>query len=306
MKKFLLIALSVLMMLSASCGTQPTPPEGETSTSTSEPTSTYRTISPAGVNALLNNGKDIVLLDVRRADEYAEKHIPSAILLPNEDIGDARPEQLPDLDATIIIYCRSGNRSKEAAEKLIALGYTDVRDLGGINDWSYATVSGAEVGVWTAEEVEPGVLTEFTATDLDGRVVDESSLSDHRLTMVNIWATFCGPCINEMPDLGKLAVEYESQGVQIVGLVSDVLDSNGALDPNQVSLAKDIVAQTGANYLHILPSEDLLGILYQATSVPMTFFVDANGRQVGYAYVGSRSKDDWKAIIDETLKEVAE
>ncbi len=88
-----------------------------------------------------------------------------------------------------------------------------------------------------------------------------------------------------------------------MGIISDVLDSAGKIDSKQVSTAKDIVAQTKANYLHILPSEDLFGLIYQIQSVPTTFFVDENGNQVGKAYIGSRSKADWKTIIDETLEE---
>ncbi len=150
-----------------------------------------------------------------------------------------------------------------------------------------------------------GVLSSFKASELYGKEIDQTVLADHKLTMVNVWATFCGPCINEMPDLGALAAEYESKGVQIVGLISDVLDSNGAVDEGQVITAKAIVTQTNANYLHIIPSNDLLGLLYEITSVPTTFFVDENGNQVGEVYVGARSKSDWKAIIDSLILEVS-
>ncbi len=303
MKKFLLVTLSLLLILLTACGQKAPNTDKDVSESKTE----YRTISAEGAKALLDNGKDIVLVDVRTAEEYAEKHIPSAILIPNEDIGDSRPKELPDLDATVIIYCRSGNRSKTAAEKLIAMGYTDVRDLGGINDWQYATVSGSEAGVWIKDNTEKtGVLSSFTATDLYGVRIDESALADHELTMVNVWATFCGPCLREMPDLGELADEYGSKGVRIVGMISDVLDSSGSIDPAQVATAKDIVDRTKANYLHILPSEDLFGLLSQIQSVPTTFFVDKDGNQVGQAYIGSRSKAEWKTIIDRTLAEVSE
>ncbi len=85
--------------------------------------------------------------------------------------------------------------------------------------------------------------------------------------MVNIWVTYCGPCLSE----------------------------------TQIQTAQDIVAATHADYLHLLPSDELAGILYQTTSVPTTFFVDQNGVQVGYAYVGSLEKADWAAIIDDKL-----
>ena len=78
---------------------------------------------------------DYIILDVRRADEYAEGHIPGAINVANEDIGDEMPSELPNLDQVIYVYCRSGRRSKEASSKLAALGYTNIYEFGGILDW---------------------------------------------------------------------------------------------------------------------------------------------------------------------------
>lgn len=78
---------------------------------------------------------DYIILDVRRADEFAEGHIPGAINVANEDIGDEMPSELPNLDQVIYVYCRSGRRSKEASSKLAALGYTNIYEFGGILDW---------------------------------------------------------------------------------------------------------------------------------------------------------------------------
>lgn len=83
-----------------------------------------------------------IILDVRRPDEYATGHIPNAINIPNENIGTDEISQLPDKDQLIMVYCRSGRRSKEAAEKLAALGYTNIVEFGGIIDWKGETVSG--------------------------------------------------------------------------------------------------------------------------------------------------------------------
>lgn len=149
-----------------------------------------------------------------------------------------------------------------------------------------------------------GILSQFSAQDLEGNELDQSMLQGHTLTMVNVWATFCTPCINEMPDLGTLAQEYEDQGVQIVGLVSDVMDMEGNLDPDQMELAREIVDSTSANYTHLVPSADLYGLLYQISSVPTTFFVDETGAQVGGTYIGAKDKDQWQDIIDQLLAEV--
>lgn len=153
---------------------------------------------------------------------------------------------------------------------------------------------------------QTGIMGSFTATDVDGNTVDPSIFADYKLTMVNVWATFCGPCLREMPDLGELADEYKDKGVRIVGLVSDTLDQNGDIDDSQVEAAKEIIADTGADYLHILPSTDLFGLLSQISSVPTTFFVDSEGRQVGMAELGSKEKDEWVEIIDRALAEVQE
>lgn len=158
--------------------------------------------------------------------------------------------------------------------------------------------------VQVQDSASNGLLTKFNATDLQGNAVNEEMLLGHKLTMVNVWATFCNPCIEEMPDLGALSQEYADKGVQIVGMVSDVMASDGSVDQEQVALAQEIVDSTGASYAHIIPGEDLYNILYQITSVPTTFFVDEHGNQVGKAYLGSRDKESWKVIIAKMLEEV--
>ena len=83
-----------------------------------------------------------IILDVRTPQEFSDKHIPGAINIPNEEIGTEEISGLPDKDQLILVYCRSGNRSKQAAKKLAALGYTNVVEFGGIIDWPGETVSG--------------------------------------------------------------------------------------------------------------------------------------------------------------------
>lgn len=137
----------------------------------------------------------------------------------------------------------------------------------------------------TAPQENGGVLSAFTTTDLEGNTVDQSILEGYDLTMVNVWATFCNPCLREMPDLGELAAEYEAKGVQILGLVSDTLNQEGQLDEAQVERARELAAETGAGYVHLLPSEDLMDLLGQIYAVPTTFFVDSK--------LASRSAPPW-------------
>ncbi len=100
----------------------------------------YTQISMDEAVAMMENESDYIILDVRTPEEFAEKHIPDAINVPNETISDEPIPELPKEDQLILVYCRSGNRSKQAAEKLVALGYTNVYEFGGIKDWTGETV----------------------------------------------------------------------------------------------------------------------------------------------------------------------
>ena len=102
----------------------------------------YRQISMNDAVTMMEEGSGYIILDVRTSEEFADKHIPGAINVPNEIIETEALSQLPDKDQLILVYCRSGNRSKQASEKLVALGYTNIVEFGGINDWPGETVSG--------------------------------------------------------------------------------------------------------------------------------------------------------------------
>ena len=98
---------------------------------------TYEQISGAEAKALMDSESGYIILDVREQDEYNEGHIPGAILIPYGEIADRAEKELPDKDQLILVYCRSGRRSKIAAEELVKLGYTNVKEFGGIIDWEY-------------------------------------------------------------------------------------------------------------------------------------------------------------------------
>lgn len=105
-------------------------------------TNSYRQISVDEAAAMMEQESGYIILDVRTPEEFAEKHIPNAINIPNETIDTDEISELPDKEQLIMVYCRSGRRSKEAAEKLVALGYTNIVEFGGIIDWKGETVSG--------------------------------------------------------------------------------------------------------------------------------------------------------------------
>ena len=98
-------------------------------------TNAYCSITMNEAVTMMAEETDYIILDVRRPDEYAAGYIPNAINVPNESIGTAEISELPDKDQLIMVYCRSGRRSKEASEKLVKLGYTNIVEFGGILDW---------------------------------------------------------------------------------------------------------------------------------------------------------------------------
>ena len=104
----------------------------------------YKQISQEQAKEMMEKDDGHVVVDVRRQDEYDAGHIPGAILIPNESINKDQPEELPDLDQIILVYCRSGNRSKQAAQKLFDMGYTNIYEFGGIADWTGEIVTEAE------------------------------------------------------------------------------------------------------------------------------------------------------------------
>ena len=103
---------------------------------------TYRQITMEEAITMMEEETGYIILDVRTAQEYSEKHIPGAINIANESIGTEDIPELLDKDQLILVYCRSGNRSKQASEKLVKLGYTNIVEIGGINSWSGETVTG--------------------------------------------------------------------------------------------------------------------------------------------------------------------
>jgi len=131
---FLTLAFSILTL--SACAA---PAAAAAPTPTATPAA-YKKISAADAKARMDSGDEIIILDVRTEEEYDAGHITDAILVPNETIIDEQPELLPDLDAEILVYCRSGNRSAQATNKLLAIGYTNVVDFGGIIDWPYEVV----------------------------------------------------------------------------------------------------------------------------------------------------------------------
>lgn len=247
-------------------------------------------------NAFIN------IFDVRDMEAFNAGHIPGAVSFPLVSLEREMKAILQNgfsaMDAEIIVYGEKEEDAFSAAAILNGLGFTNVSVLGALSAWTGELID-------LEEEIARSMrlFSGFDTVDIYGNPVTDSILSGFRLTMVNVWATYCNPCISEMPELAKLHHDLKEQGVQIVGLLSDVTDSMLRPIESQTALARDIAEATGADYLHLLPDLMLYKkILSQVTAVPTTLFVDEQGAIVGYAYMGSRNYNAWLQIIEETLQ----
>ena len=151
----------------------------------------------------------------------------------------------------------------------------------------------AEASVADAETAPPeyeGIVFELTA--LDGETVSDALIRENRLTMVNFWATWCGPCVSEMPDLSQLNKDYADEGFGIIGVLSGDKDVEGA---------KAFLADNGISYPVVELGGAFLDYAANMQYIPTTIFFDADGKQVGDMVVGGKTYDDWAALIDALL-----
>ena len=145
----------------------------------------------------------------------------------------------------------------------------------------------------------PTQMPAFTAKDLDGNTVTESIFSDKDLTIINIWGTFCPPCIGEMPELGEWAREMPDN-VQLIGLVSDI---SGDDDTEHHDLAVEILEKADADFLQIIANQDFIPIMQYIIGVPTTLFVDKEGNIVGDPIIGA-NVEGYKQFVEDYLNEL--
>jgi thiol-disulfide isomerase/thioredoxin len=132
----------------------------------------------------------------------------------------------------------------------------------------------------------------FSSQSSTGESVSEAVFADAKLTMINIWATWCPPCLDEMPDLGRLGRSMP-EGSRLVGII---LDSDAMED------AKKILTEAKADFLQIIPVKEMAPVLDEIDAIPTTIFVDSRGQLVGPVLVGSRAEGDYRAEIEKILK----
>ena len=170
MKKIICLLLSAILLLSG-CSSVGQVMDGD------DMFRSYTQISQEAAKEMMAQDDGHIIVDVRRQDEYDAGHIPGAILIPNESIGTEQPEELPNLDQIILIYCRSGNRSKQAAQKLFEMGYTNIYEFGGITDWTGEIVTEGAV----EEKPSESAVAETPADTADQMLITITA-GDHVIT----------------------------------------------------------------------------------------------------------------------------
>lgn len=194
----------------------------------------------------------------------------------DEITGKTGSEEIGRNDGMIYIYCPY-EPDDSAMDDATKAEYQRILDM--------LPAIKASIKLTNRPGVNINALPEFSTTDLSGNPVDSSIFAGNKLTMLNIWGTFCGPCIEEMPDLEAMSKNMP-EGTAIVGLVTD------ALDESYIKLANDIVTETGVTYTNIIPDNALNDYVNEnIVGIPTTIFIDSNGKIVGDALVGAKSAD---------------
>lgn len=145
-------------------------------------------------------------------------------------------------------------------------------------------------------------LENFNTIDLFGNPVDQSIFADYEITVVDVWGTYCNPCINAMPTLAKIYGEYEPQGVNVIGLIIDV--QTGDLEPKKdfIIKAMEITDMTGADFTHILLSKNLVySVVKDISAIPASFIVDSEGNLMTEITYGGHTEEQWRELLDDYI-----
>ena len=152
---------------------------------------------------------------------------------------------------------------------------------------------------------QTGLFDKLDTVDMSGSPVTAEALAENRLNLINVWATWCGYCIQEMPALEELSALYADEGLGVFGLLVETNAMTGqimaGLTDAERAAAEEILALAGTSYPHLLVSESMLPYLADLYSFPTTYFVDSLGRPVGEPVLGAKSLEAWQAEVEERL-----
>lgn len=146
---------------------------------------------------------------------------------------------------------------------------------------------------------------EFATQDVNGNTYTKEMFKDYDLTLVNIYTTWCTPCVEEMPELDALYKQMKDKGVNVIGIVLDVLNEKGEIVQNDLERAQELVKRAGVSYPTLLPDSTYMnGRLIGIEGFPETFFVDKDGNIVGETYSGSGDLEYWTSVVEKELAKV--
>ena len=158
----------------------------------------------------------------------------------------------------------------------------------------------------TSNEGDSTTVGKFETKGVDGKDYTEKVFSDYDLTLVNVFTTWCSPCVNEIPELEKLYEEMKEKGVGVVGVVLDTVSDDAKQNEDTVKKAGVLQEKTKASYPFLVPDSTMMnGRLNGISAFPETFFVDKEGNIVGETYSGSHTLDEWKEIVEKELKNIS-
>jgi len=201
--------------------------------------------------------------------------------------------------------CSSGQNTSEEDTSSLESADAGSSEADGQNSEGTADTEAAETPDTSEEAASETVynIGSFTMEDINGEAYTEAMFQDYDLTMVNVFATWCSPCIAEIPYLEQLSQDMADRGVGVVGIVLDTADGEGGVDADALDAAKTLAEELETTYPFLIPDAGLMnGLLTGIQSIPTTFFVDSEGNLTGYAYVGSRSLEDWTEIVNSELE----
>ena len=156
-------------------------------------------------------------------------------------------------------------------------------------------------------ETSENFVGEFSTQDVNGNTYTKEMFNDYDLTLVNVYTTWCTPCVQEMPELDELYKQMKDKGVNVIGVVLDVLNEKGEIVPEDLERAQELVKRTGVSYPTLLPDDTYMnGRLIGIEGFPETFFVDKNGNIVGETYSGSGDLAYWTSVVEKELAKVRE
>ncbi len=237
----------------------------------------------------------MVRLDMFRKAEFQEELL--------KENGYAQKKKLAETEEYVYYLSWNESGEEQAAQLYALLPELDTH----ITIQEPRPVDELFFGLTTPETKHLSQAGAFQTTTLEGDAVDQSVFAEKKLTMVNLWTTWCGACISEMPDLQRLSEDLADMDAQIVSICCDTADPRGQVDEELLELAQQITQKTGVTFPTLIPDKALHeGLLKGAVGYPTTFFVDNQGNLVGEPVLGANSAEDWLKMAQERMAEVAE